>query len=251
MDNAPDSSLRGSVDWVVVDRVLSEINQLAPVFLSENVLIGGGACLFYRQLLASANDSDFPLPKTTPEDERLWLSKDVDVIGTAQDEIPEELGLQADEEGRCLVCGIWVDSPGAAYTFDASMARSTAVPAISNRYGTEFLVLSPALLLREKRALIQDPTKDRAQDPLHAAVAERTGKLLLCQWLERRPIEKKTIVQWHDLAKEIKEYTPDLLTDPALCRRLRAAVNDLKGNPLGKSAYHWVMHKVLNSLQPG
>jgi hypothetical protein len=52
--------LRSSVDWRVVKNVALRIGEIAPDFLEENVLIGGSAAWYYRQLLELSNDADFP-----------------------------------------------------------------------------------------------------------------------------------------------------------------------------------------------
>ena len=240
----PGKPSRGTVNWETVERILVKIDQLSPTFLEMNVLIGGGACYFYRQLLVRFDDAAFPPFPPTPERERLWLSKDIDVIGTPKDEIPAELGLLPDKDGNCFIDGVLVDSPDVAYMFDANMARSTALRAVSKAGGVSFLVASPALLLREKRALLNDPTKERPQDAPHAETLERSCKVLLCRWLETRPMDRQTVVSWRFLADEVKEYAPDLLNDPALVRRLKSAAEGLKDDPHSKSAYHWVKHKV-------
>jgi hypothetical protein len=103
--------------------------------------------------------------------------------------------------------------------------------------------------VREKRAIVGDSTKDRPQDALHAETLERACKALLCRWLEKRPVDRQTMVSWRFLADEVKEYAPDLLNDPALVRRLKSAAEGLKNDPLGKSAHHWVKHKV-PEIQP-
>ena len=240
---------RGSVDWRAVESTLAEIHRISPDFLEENVLIGGGASFFYRELVEKTNDRDFPATLETGEDRYLWLSKDIDFVGTPKDEIPWQLGLHEDESGKCMVNGVWVDSPDVGYTFDAAMARSTAIVVTSENYGIDFLVISPALLLKEKRALIEDPKKRRTQDKLHAEVSKQAIKLLLCKWVEEIPRTKDNLKAWKTLADETKRYAPDLLDDPIVSRRLNLAAESLMEDPIGKSVYHWIKHKIPAPLQ--
>jgi len=221
-----------------------DIPKIAPLFLEENILIGGGACFFYKQTLAKAKDRDFPPLPEADEDRYLWLSKDIDFIGTRKDQIPAELGIEPDISGKCHVRGTWIDSPDAALTFTFEMAKSTAIPARVDSSGLDFFAISPALLLREKRVLLADPTKNRPQDVLHASTLAQATKLLLCQWLEAPSLDKERIKAWKLLANETKEYAPDLLEDPCVIRRLRTAAEPLREHPVAKSAWHWIEHKV-------
>ncbi len=56
-------------DW---ERVRAAMKLLAEEFPAEFptwVLIGGGACWFYRATLQAAGDTDFRMPPVGPEDE--------------------------------------------------------------------------------------------------------------------------------------------------------------------------------------
>ena len=72
---------RGDVDWTRIRQVLGTINKQSPEFLFQNALIGGGAAWFYKTILHNANDPDFKI-HLSPEKEILWLSKDIDFIGS-------------------------------------------------------------------------------------------------------------------------------------------------------------------------
>ena len=235
---------RGAVDWNTIEATLVEIHKLAPDFLEENVLIGGGASFFYKRLVEKAADKDFPPILETGETRFLWMSKDIDFIGTPKDEIPSELGIEEGGSGKCTVNGVWIDSPDVGYTFNSAIAKSTAIAARSESHGVDFLVISPALLLKEKRALIKDTQKNRPQDEVHAKTLGQAIKVLLCQWVEAKPSDKERIRAWKTLADEVKEYVPDLLDDRILSRRLISAAEHLKQDPIAKSAYHWIKHKV-------
>jgi len=67
-------------DW---ERVLSALKRLAEAFPEQFqgwILIGGGACWFYREALKAAADPEFPVPSYDQHAEEIWLSKDLDFI---------------------------------------------------------------------------------------------------------------------------------------------------------------------------
>lgn len=73
-------------DW---ERVRAAMKLLAEEFPAEFptwVLIGGGACWFYRATLQEAGDPEFRMPPVGPDDEINWLSKDVDFMGLTEAE---------------------------------------------------------------------------------------------------------------------------------------------------------------------
>lgn len=75
-----------TVDWEVAKRVLVAMRAEAPFLLAQGVIIGGVACWFYRQLLAKAGDPDFKVPEFSEAQNKLWLSKDLDLTNVfAQD----------------------------------------------------------------------------------------------------------------------------------------------------------------------
>jgi hypothetical protein len=65
-------------NWDAIREGLKRIGTQNPEFLANTVLVGGAACWYYRLALSKANDSDFPAPVYTPDQERVWLSKDLD-----------------------------------------------------------------------------------------------------------------------------------------------------------------------------
>jgi hypothetical protein len=54
-------------DWERVRAALKLLAARFPDFFPDWVLIGGGACWFYRESLKLAHDQDFPAPVCTPE----------------------------------------------------------------------------------------------------------------------------------------------------------------------------------------
>src|ERR1700722_8027434 len=66
------------VDWERIKRCLAEIDKNSREFLHRALLIGGAACWFYRIQLKRANDADFKVDLSSPENESQWLSRDID-----------------------------------------------------------------------------------------------------------------------------------------------------------------------------
>jgi hypothetical protein len=69
------------VDWEQIKRCLALVDKTSKEFLRQALIIGGAGCLFYRHQLFKANDPDFQIPPSTPEEEQRWLSRDIDVTG--------------------------------------------------------------------------------------------------------------------------------------------------------------------------
>ena len=65
-------------NWDAIRDGLKRIGSKNPEFLANTVLVGGAACWYYRLTLSKANGPDFPVPVYTPDQERVWLSKDLD-----------------------------------------------------------------------------------------------------------------------------------------------------------------------------
>ena len=74
-------------NWDAIHEALRRIAAHNPEFLANTVLVGGAACWYYRLALSKANDPDFPMPVYTPDQERIWLSKDLDFMGESSEEI--------------------------------------------------------------------------------------------------------------------------------------------------------------------
>ena len=77
---------RGNIDWNKVHSTLLAIQKINPGFVLDNALIEGSAAWFYRTLLERSKDKDFPCPSYTEDEEKLWLSKDVDFLGTKRED---------------------------------------------------------------------------------------------------------------------------------------------------------------------
>src|SRR5438445_6282495 len=85
-------------DWNRIRAALRQLDDAFPGLLENIVLIGGGACWFYREALRQWNDSVFRVPQWTREEESLWVSKDVDFMGLDEAEATELLQTPFDPE---------------------------------------------------------------------------------------------------------------------------------------------------------
>ena len=232
-----------SVDWSAVKRVLSRIGEMSGDFLEGNILIGGGAAWFYRSLLETTNDPDFRVPAFSDEEDRIWLSKDIDFIGTKREEIAGCLGVSCEgDPPAAVIDGIWIDSPneGLFITRDRALptALRTALPS-----GVEFLVASPILLHREKTELIS--RKSRPQDRLHLKTLLQASRLVLCQLMEIDAFTKGSCRELFRLLKEAQEISPVILINTVLQRRMIAAMARMRTEPLCRSCVHLLEKQIL------
>lgn len=126
------------------------------------MLIGGGACLFYRARLAAAGDPDFRVAPLDPETERLWLSKDLDFTGVfsgeAMELVPHLVVCDAAGHEYLEVEGVRLGFAQVGLVLDPERALETArTGEFETESGTvEFLVADPVTLFYlEKQALVQ------------------------------------------------------------------------------------------------
>jgi hypothetical protein len=80
------------LDWPAIVAGLAELGAGAPQILQQNVLVGGAACLFYRDQLEQINDPDFRLRAYSAEEEAVWLSRDADFATTEPEKMPDSAG---------------------------------------------------------------------------------------------------------------------------------------------------------------
>ncbi len=223
-------------DWEKVRAALKLLAARFPDFFPAWVLIGGGACWFYREALRQAHDPDFPVPPATPAEEQVWLSKDVDFMGLTVEEAeglfqssfkPETHtisfeGLEVDflEEGLRLTLREALTSAREVHTSDLT-----------------FSVLAPETLFAEKQALIA--CKNRPQDRLHHAVLAQFLKHELCADLESAG--SLDADDWVARARDVKTADLDFFaTDARFGERLQRAIGALP--PTHQRIKHWAKH---------
>jgi hypothetical protein len=184
----PEGPSQNRANWEAAKGCLAELHREAPSLLQQAVLIGGMACWFYRHLLATARDPDFKVGELSPEQERLWLSKDIDFTNFFA---PDARGLLrnhvvADEAGRLhlIVADIPIGFAQVGLTFDPESAWAESWIGNFTWGGSrvQCRVLHPISLYREKLALSQ--RRGFESDRLHCAVLAEFLRLETCRQAE-------------------------------------------------------------------
>ncbi len=213
-----------SYNWDAIRQDLEGIRTHNAEFLPNTVLVGGAACWYYRLALSKAKDPDFSMPMYTPDQEKIWLSKDLDFMGESIEEIGQLIGQP------CPPMGTLIEYAGATLDFIAEgliMTRRAANQTARKAQAGDltFYIASPSLLFSEKHACTLHK-KNRPQDALHREVLARFIKMELCRSLEK-PEELDT-KDWLSEAKETKTADMRFFTrDAALQRRLHIAADRL------------------------
>jgi hypothetical protein len=224
-------------DW---ERVREALKLLATRFPDDFplwVMIGGGACWFYRESLKLARDQDFPVPAYSPAEEKVWLSKDVDFMGITVAEAEDLFQAPFKAETHTISFeGLEVD-------FLEEGLKLTMRDALTNvrEVRTDdfvFFVLSPEILFAEKCALLAN--KERPQDRLHHALLVQFLKYEFCADLEKAG--SLDVEDWVLRAREVKTADLQFFTnDVQFNNRLARALATL--NPTThKRILHWAKH---------
>lgn len=226
-------------DW---DKFRTALHTLAgrfPDFFPLWVLVGGGACWFYRLALERAADPDFCVPVFSPAEEGIWLSKDVDFIGLSRAEAEELLGAPVKEESRTISFeGLEVDfvEVGLHMTEDAVVASARLV----HTADFDFYVADAAVLYDEKCALLT--RKERPQDRLHSYVLAAFLKHEFCDEVEN-PV-RLNVRRWLRRARIVKTADHTFFeSDSRLIQRLILAIQRL--GPKHQALVHWAKHHLL------
>ena len=230
-------SLPKIYDWEKIRAALRQLSEDFPAEFPTWVLIGGGACWFYRATLEAAGDPDFTMPPVRPEDAVHWLSKDVDFMGLTEAEAAVLLQAPFKPETHTISYrGLEVDflEEGFRLTQDVATANSREVRAS----GFDFLVINPAILYAEKCALIAN--KARPQDWLHHALLVEFLKFEFCTDLEKPAT--LNVRDWLNDTRTVKTADHDFFTrDPKLVTRLERAIRSLTSHE-HRALKHWAKH---------
>jgi hypothetical protein len=230
-------SLPKIYDWEKIRAALKLLGEEFPAEFPTWVLIGGGACWFYRVTLEAANDPDFRMPPVRAEDEIHWLSKDVDFMGLTEAEAAALLQSSFKPESHTISYrGLEVDflEEGFRLTRDLAVANSREVRAS----GFDFLVINPAILYAEKCALIAN--KARPQDWLHHALLVEFLKFEFCVDLEAPAT--LDVRDWLNDTRTVKTADHDFFTrDPKLVARLQRNIRSLTSHE-HRAFKHWAKH---------
>lgn len=169
-------------DWERVRQALKLLAARFPDDFPNWVLIGGGACWFYRESLRLAHDPDFAPPACTSAEEQIWLSKDVDFMGLTVEEAADLFQAPFKEETHTISFeGLEVDflEEGLKITMRDALTAMREVQTAD----FVFFVISPDVLFSEKCALLAN--KERPQDRLHHSLLVQFLKYEFCADLEK------------------------------------------------------------------
>jgi phage terminase Nu1 subunit (DNA packaging protein) len=230
-------ALPNTYDWARVRAALRELDEAFPGFLENVVLIGGGACWFYREALRQWDDPVFPDPAWSEAEEAIWLSKDVDFMGLDREEASDLLQTPFDETSHTFhFRELELDflEEGLQLTPQRAMLsrRMVQLPELV------FYVVEAAQIYAEKTALVQ--AKERPQDSLHQRLLAEFLKCEFCREVE----DHKTLnpARWVARARVVKTTCHDFFeTDERLAKRLRSGIARLPESG-GSAIRHWAKH---------
>lgn len=224
-------------DWPAFRRHLKLLSDTFPEHFDRWVLIGGGACWFYRTVLERWADVDFPAPRFSPEEDVVWLSKDIDFMGATVLEAEKLLAGPFKEDTHTITFqGIEVDfleegvqlRPHGA----ARNARQVRAPEVV------FRVVDAGDLFAEKLAVLR--LKERPQDRLHLRVLEVFLKCEFCGEVESPATLDPD--EWIERARTVKTAKADFFEhDSRLSARIGAAIRQLTARE-HRSLKHWAKH---------
>jgi hypothetical protein len=224
-------------DWPAFRRHLKLLADAFPDQFTQWVLIGGGACWFYRTVLERWADTDFPAPKFSRADETVWLSKDIDFMGATEKEAAALLGAPFKPESHTFSFqGIEVDflQEGVCLTRKDALrnARQARTPEFV------FRVLDAGWLYAEKLAVIRH--KERVQDRLHLLVLETFLKCEFCREVE--DVSTLDADEWVERARTVKTADHGFFTrDEVFLGRLQRGIRRLNA-PEHRALKHWAKH---------
>ena len=224
-------------DWNRIRAALSLLQEAFPGLMENVVLIGGGACWFYREALRQYEDRDFPVPAWTEAEEAIWLSKDVDFMGSDREEASQLLQTPFDEETHTF------HFRGLELDFLEEGLRLTPQNAVLSRRVVQlpeltFYVAEASLLYAEKRALVH--AKARPQDPVHERLLALFLKCEFCREIESA--QTLNPARWVGRARVVKTAAFNFFsTDAQFTRRLRSGIARLTA-PRHKAIHHWARH---------
>ncbi len=224
-------------DWPAFRRHLKLLSEEFPGQFTDWILIGGGACWFYRTVLERWRDADFPAPKFSEADEAMWLSKDIDFMGATVKQAEALLGAPLKAETHTISFrGIEVDflEEGLQLTREdaARNARQARTPDFT------FRVLDAGWLYAEKLAVTR--SKPRVQDGLHLRTLE---VFLMCEFC-RDAEEAATLdaQEWVERARIVKTADHDFFArDDRFVTRLQRGIRSLT-NHEHRALKHWARH---------
>ncbi len=224
-------------DWPAFRRHLKRLADAFPEAFTGWVLIGGGACWFYRTTLERWADADFPAPAFSPEEDAAWLSKDIDFMGLTVQAGEALLAAPFKAESHTISFqGIEVDFLEEGVQLTARVAtrnaRQVRTPEVI------FRVADAGDLFAEKLAVLR--RKERPQDRLHLRVLEAFLKCEFCR--EAESPDMLDADEWIERARTVKTAEMEFFQhDTRLADRLGAAIRQLQARE-HRALKHWAKH---------
>ncbi len=224
-------------DWPAFRRHLKLLSETFPEQFEGWVLIGGGACWFYRMTLERWADAGFPAPQFSPEQEREWLSKDVDFMGPTIQDGEAWFGAPFKAETHTITFqGIEVDFLEQGVRLSPVEARRSAREVRTPDF--IFRVADAALLYDEKLAVLK--RKERPQDRLHLQVLEVFMKCEFCR--EAESPDALEADEWVERARIVKTADHDFFShELVFTERLKRAIRGLDRRE-HRALKHWAKH---------
>lgn len=224
-------------DWPAFRRHLKLLSEEFPGQFTDWILIGGGACWFYRTVLERWADVDFAAPRFSEAEEAMWLSKDIDFMGATVKDAEALLGAPFKVETHTISFrGIEVDflEEGVRLTREdaARNARQARTPDFA------FRVLDAGWLYAEKLAVARN--KERLQDRLHLSMLEIFLKCEFCR--EAEDAIALDAQEWVERARTVKTADHDFFArDHLFVARLQRGIRALT-NHEHRALKHWAKH---------
>jgi hypothetical protein len=197
-----------TLDWSTILAGLAQLRSDNPPILERNVLVGGAACLFYRDQLEGINDPDFQVRAYSEEEEKVWLSRDADFATTEPEQMPDSAGsvpLGRLQMGFVLGAEEFKENARTMELRWESMAFT-------------MLIADPLDLWREKEAATY--RRSRPQDSLHLEVLGIMLQWELAHHAEKVATGELPFSQWISRMEEVKRRWNTILSNQKLITRL-------------------------------
>ncbi len=199
-----------TLDWSTILAGLAQLRTDHPQVLEHNVLVGGAACLFYRDLLERTNDTDFQVRFYSDEEESVWLSRDADFATTEPEQMPDRAG------------GVPLGRLQMGFVLGAEEFKENARTVRLQWDNTEFtmLIADPLDLWREKEAATH--RRSRPQDSLHLEVLGITLQWETAYYAGKVASGELSFHAWKARTEEVRRRWHSVLNDRKLVARLLA-----------------------------
>ncbi len=201
------------ISWSNVETALDTLNDKNAELFSRSLLIGGWAALLYHRLLALKNNPDFPAP--IPDSAERLVSTDLDFTHVWSEDFfdayPDFVVCPPQQRAYLEIAGMRLGFAQIGVTFDPDEAYAKA-RIFKTPAGTNFAVLDPVRLYREKQALIQKK-RGKLNDFFHREIAATYVRFELEDAVQKHKLEPTAFNQARvdQFIQERKDLTPELL----------------------------------------